>query len=136
MEKDLIKFYDNITFLSKDLAKYEDEKGNYQIIPLGQLICNLTYNELDKGQLQQARFNMIVDKDQKFNIIDIITPSSKYERTKKESDRFVLESKKVAVSQVWIIQNGLKKTKSFNNKEEALKVLNEINDKILKQAEI
>ena len=35
MEKDLIKFNENITKISKDIAKYEDTKGNYTLIPIG-----------------------------------------------------------------------------------------------------
>ena len=29
MEKELIKFNENITKINKDIAKYEDKKGNY-----------------------------------------------------------------------------------------------------------
>lgn len=135
MEKDLIKFYNNISFINKEIAKYVDEKGNAQLIAIGQLLCNCTYNELDKEQMKQAKFSGLVE-DGEYNIIDVKRPVSKYEITKDKKDMYTLTDKQIKASQVWVVQNSLKVSKSFNNKEEALKVMDEINNKVLKQAEI
>ena len=54
MERDLIKFNENITKVTKEIAKYEDEKGNYMLIPTGQLLCNVEYMELDEISYKKA----------------------------------------------------------------------------------
>lgn len=136
MEKDLIKFYDNLTFINKDLAQYEDEKGNLQIIPNSQLITNVSYEELTKEELKVARFKMVIGKEEEFEVIDGIRQVPKDTITKKEEDKFTIVDTKVKVSRVWFVTNGLKLVKAFNNKEEAVKTAKEINEKILKIAEV
>ena len=136
MEKDLIKFYDNLTFINKDLAQYEDEKGNLQIIPNSQLVTNVSYEELSKEELEKAKFQMLVGKEQKFEIIDGIKQVPKNTITHKDTDKFTIVDTKVKVSRVWFVVNGLKLVKAFDNKEEAVKTAKEINEKILKVAEV
>lgn len=136
MEKDLIKFYDNLTFINKDLAQYEDEKGNLQIIPNSQLITNVSYEELTKEELKVARFKMVIGKEEEFEVIDGIRQVPKDTITKREEDKFTIVDTKVKVSRVWFVTNGLKLVKAFNNKEEAVKTAKRINEKILKIAEV
>lgn len=136
MEKDLIKFYNNITFINKELAKYEDEKGNIQYLPIGQLICNLTYNELDEKQLEVAKFSKTIDKDIEYEKIKVIKTINKYEITKNKKDKNILMDHEVEVYRMWVLQNALGILKSYNNLEEAKNKFEEINDKILKQAEM
>lgn len=136
MEKELNKFYDNITFINKELAKYEDEKGNIQLIPIGQLLCTLTYNELDSKQYETAIFGNIIDKDLEYEKGTIIKAVNKYEITKNKKDRNVIVDKEVEIYKVWILQNNLQVMKSYNNLKEAKAKLEEINNKILKQAEL
>ena len=136
MEKELNKFYDNITFINKELAKYEDEKGNIQLIPIGQLLCTLTYNELDSKQYETAIFGNIIDKDLEYEKGIIIKAVNKYEITKNKKDRNVIVDKEVEIYKVWILQNNLQVMKSYNNLKEAKAKLEEINNKILKQAEL
>ena len=66
MERDLIKFNKNITKVTKEIAKYEDEKGNYMLIPTGQLLCNVEYMELDEISYKKALFEMIIDKNAEY----------------------------------------------------------------------
>lgn len=136
MEKDLIKFYDNISKINKDLAEYEDEKGNSYIIPMGQLICNCSYNELDKNEFTIALYNKLVDKDLNYEEAKIKRAVSKEEVTKDVKDKYTLTEKEVIVKKVWIVQNGLKISKSFTNKEEALELLHKINKDMLESAEV
>lgn len=136
MEKDLIKFYNNITFINKELAKYEDEKGNIQYLPIGQLICNLTYNELDDKQLEVAQFSKTIDKDIEYQKTTIIKPINKYEITKNKKDKNTLIDKEIEVYKVWVLQNALGVIKGYNNLEEAKNKFEEINGKILKQAQM
>ena len=136
MEKDLIKFNERVSKLTKEIAKYEDEKGNYMLIPTGQLLCNVEYMELDEISYKKALFEMIIDKDVEYNKITITKPIDKYTKTKNEKDKGTIIDAEVEVSQVWIVKNGLGLTKAFDNKEKALSCVEEINNKYLEMAEV
>lgn len=136
MERDLIKFNKNITKVTKEIAKYEDEKGNYMLIPTGQLLCNVEYMELDEISYKKALFEMIIDKDVEYNKITITKPVDKYTKTKNEKDKGTIIDAEVEVSQVWVVKNGLGLTKAYNRKEKALSYVEEINNKYLEMAEV
>lgn len=136
MERNLIKFNKNITKVTKEIAKYEDEKGNYMLIPTGQLLCNVEYMELDEISYKKALFEMIIDKNIKYNKITITKPVDKYTKTKNEKDKGTIIDAKVEVSQVWVVKNGIGLTKAFNVKKEALKLVEELNNKYLEMAEL
>lgn len=136
MERDLIKFNKNITKLTKEIAKYEDEKGNYMLIPTGQLLCNVEYMELDEISYKKALFEMIIDKDVEYNKITITKPVDKYTKTKNEKDKGTIIDAEVEVSQVWVVKNGLSLTKAFDNKEKAIEYVEDLNEEILKMAEL
>ena len=136
MERDLIKFNKNITKVTKEIAKYEDEKGNYMLIPTGQLLCNVEYMELDEISYKKALFEMIIDKDVEYNKITITKPVDKYTKTKNEKDKGTIIDAEVEVSQVWVVKNGLGLTKAYNNKEKSLSYVEEINNKYLEMAEV
>lgn len=136
MERDLIKFNKNITKLTKEIAKYVDEKGNYMLIPTGQLLCNVEYMELDEISYKKALFEMIIDKNIKYNKITIIKVVDKATITGKKQDQGTLVDNEVEVRQVWIVKNGLGITKAFSDKDKALKLVNELNNKYLEMAEL
>lgn len=136
MERDLIKFNKNITKATKEIAKYEDNKGNYMLIPTGQLLCNVEYMELDEISYKKALFEMIIDKDAEYNKIMITKPVDKYTKTKNEKDKGTIIDAEVEVSQVWVVKNGLGLTKAYDSKEKALSYVEEINNKYLEMAEL
>lgn len=136
MERDLIKFNENITKVTKEITKYEDEKGNYMLIPTGQLLCNVEYMELDEISYKKALFEMIIDKDGEYNKITITKPVDKYTKTKNEKDKGTIIDAEVEVSQVWVVKNGLGLNKAYNSKEKALSYVEEINNKYLEMAEL
>ena len=136
MEKDLIKFNERVSKLTKEIAKYEDEKGNYMLIPTGQLLCNVEYMELDEISYKKALFEMIIDKDAKYNKITVTKPVDKYTKTKNEKDKGTIIDAEVEVSQVWVVKNGLGLTKAFNVKKDALKLVEYLNNKYLEMAEL
>ena len=136
MERDLIKFNERVSKLTKEIAKYEDEKGNYMLIPTGQLLCNVEYMELDEISYKKALFEKIIEKDVEYNKITITKPVDKYTKTKNEKDKGTIIDDEVEVSQVWVVKNGLGLTKAFDNKEKALSYVEEINNKYLEMAEL
>lgn len=132
MKDNLIDFMSKIEIINKDLARYKDEeKGIVFSLNTIQLLPRLDYLELDKTQYETQKFEQKID-NLEYNIINVDKPASKYARTKKEEDKFVIENQKVAVRQVWNVVNALGLHKSFNNKEEALKVYNELYERVSK----
>lgn len=132
MEKDLINFNKNIEFLNKEYVEYKDEKGNVGIFPILSMICSCSYLELDKIEYDKMKFEMqITDED--YNIINVKRPSSKFARTKKEEDRFIIEEKEVAVRQVWLVKNNAGAFKCFTNKKEAIETTTLINAGIMEK---
>ena len=136
MERDLIKFNKNITKVTKEIAKYEDEKGNYMLIPTGQLLCNVEYMELDEISYKKALFEKIIDKDTEYNKIKTTKVVDKATITGKKQDQGILVDNEVEVSQVWVVKNGIGLTKAYSEKVRALQVVNELNNKYLEMAEL
>ena len=136
MERDLIKFNERVSKLTKEIAKYEDNKGNYMLIPTGQLLCNVEYMELDEISYKKALFEKIIDKDVEYNKIKTTKPVDKYTKTKNEKDKGTIIDTEVEVSQVWVVKNGIGLTKAFDEKVRALKVVNDLNNKYLEMAEL
>ena len=136
MERDLIKFNENITKVTKEIAKYEDEKGNYTLIPVGQLLCNIEYMELDEIMYKKALFENIIEKGVEYNKIKTTKVVDKSTITHNKKDQGTLVDNEVEVSQVWIVKNGIGITKAYDEKVRALQVVNELNNKYLEMAEL
>ena len=136
MERDLIKFNERVSKLTKEIAKYEDEKGNYMLIPTGQLLCNVEYMELDEISYKKALFEMIIDKDVEYNKITVTKPVDKYTKTKNEKDKGTIIDAEVEVSQVWVVKNGIGLTKAYDSKEKAIEYVEGLNEETLKMAEL
>ena len=133
MEKDIVSFMKNVEIINKDFSRYIDnEKGIIFSLNTVQLLPRLDYMELDKTKYETSKFEQKID-NLEYNIIKIDKPSSKYARTKKEEDRFIIENQKVAVRQVWNVVNALGIHKSFTTKEEATKVYNELYDEVMQK---
>ena len=131
--ENIIEFMDKLTIINKDVSEYKDvEKGIQYIVPTSYVFARCDYLELTNDELKKERFNMTIDQDIEFNYIDTTRPMSKYEKTKNEADMYTIIDGKVKVNQVWNVSNGLKIHKTFNNKEDALKLVNEINEKVKK----
>ena len=136
MERDLIKFNENITKITKEIVKYEDEKGNYYLIPIGQLMCTCEYKELDEVSYKNALFEKIIDKDVEYIKTKITKVVDKSTITHNKKDQGTLVDAEVEVSQIWVVKNGLGMTKAFDEKVKALQLVTELNNKYLEMAEL
>lgn len=130
MEKDLCKLMENINVFNKEFSEYEDkEKGVKFPFNTVNLLTRVDLLELSKEEYQVAKFQQkIEDLDYKIENIKKAVP--KNEITKKDEDKFTITEKEVAVRKIWNVSNTLGAFKSFANKEDALKLSKEINDKI------
>lgn len=136
MEKDLILFNDKISKLTKEIVKYEDEKGNLLLIPTGNLMCKVEYLELDEIGMKKALYENIVDKNETYNKIKVNRIIDKSSKTGNRKDAGILIDSEVEVSQVWVVTNGLGINKSFKDKEKALNLAMTLNNKYLEMAEL
>ena len=136
MERDLIKFNENITKVTKEIAKYEDNKGNYTLIPVAQLLCNIEYMELDEIMYKKALFEKIIEKGVEYNKIKTTKVVDKSTITHNKKDQGTLVDNEVEVSQVWVVKNGIGLTKAFDNKEKAIEYVEGLNKEILAMAEL
>lgn len=137
MEKKLVKFNENIEFLeSKEICKYIDEKGNIIMLPISQLFLSCEYLELEEPQFKIATFQEEVDKDLEYEKTTITRKKDKFEITKNEKDKGTIIDTEVEVSKIWIVRNGLKLAKSYNNMKEALEYVENWNRNIMKIAKL
>lgn len=138
METDLIRFNENLEEIkgSNNLMKYEDEKGNYTLIPLQYLYIGVQYLELDETEFTKAKFNKQVNPNYKYNSIKITRPVDKSTITHNKKDQGTLVDKEIEVKQVYLVTNGIKCSSSFIGKDEAIKTAKKLNERYLKIAEL
>lgn len=130
MEKDLIKFMKNVKFIDKDMSEYEDENGNYYLIPNGQLITNVSFNQPTEEEYKIGKYqNIFEDLDYKETTIK--KKVTKDTITKKEKDKFTIVEVDTKVKNIWVVSNYLKATKCFTTKKQALELAKKINKEVL-----
>ena len=130
MSNSIEEFMNKIIVKGKDYTIYYDEEKGI-IFPLNtiNLLARLDYLELDKQQYEGALFQKKIEEGN-YDIINIKRPVPKNEITGKDEDKTTLVDREIAVRQVWNVSNGAGVFKSFNNKDEAIKFANEINNKV------
>lgn len=131
MEKDLIKFMNNVKIKNKIVSTYEDEEGNYNIINTAGLFVAVEKLQVNKEQKIMAVFNQIIPK----NIIGIkerrITQIPKDTITHKPEDKYTLVDKEEETEVFYVVSNQCKASKVYVDKEEALKEAKKINKKVM-----
>ena len=130
IEQNLTEFMNCIDIKSKEVSIYtNNEKG--LMYPLGttSLLCRVDYLELTKEELEKAKFEQkIENKDYKMYDCERIVP--KYEITKVEADKFTLTTKKIKATHIYNVSNNLGIHTTLEDKEEAFKLCEELNNKI------
>lgn len=130
-KENIIEYMDHIKVYNKEISEYiNEEKGVKYIVPTPHLLARIEYMELKEEELKSKQFQLQVDKDVEFNTKITKRLRPKYEITKIEADKFTLTDSEVKVYEVWNVTNGLGIYKSFNNKEDAIKLYDEINKPI------
>lgn len=132
VNEDLKTFMDHVKILNKDLSEYvNEEKGVSYLIPNSYVFARCDYLELTNEEVKKEKFNQNINNvDIKFNYIESTRPAPKYEKTKVEADKYTIIDAKVMVNQVWVVSNGLKFKNTFNNKKDAMELVNSINSKL------
>ena len=121
----------HIKVYNKEISEYiNEDTGVKYIVPTAHLLARIEYMELKEEELKSKQFQLQIDKDIEFKAKMTKRLKPKYEITKIEADKYTLVDSEVKVYQVWNVANGLGVFESFNNKEEALKLYEEINKPI------
>lgn len=126
LEEDLEKFMDNVEVIG-DVATYKDDKGNYFEIEKKALKTSCVYLELTDKELATMKFEKKVDKTLDYPKCKVERPVTKDTITGKEKDKTTLVNQEQDGYKLWVVANGLKATKSFTNKEDALDLAFKIN---------
>ena len=129
--ENITEYMSKVNIQDKSISEYYDqEKGTKYIIPTTHLLTRIDYLELTESEYTKAKFEQKVD-NLEYNTIMVDRPKPKYEVTKKEEDRYTIINSKVKVYQIWNLSNGLGIKQSFTNKDDALKLYDEINKPII-----
>lgn len=130
MEKELNKFMQYITIINKDIAVYEDEKGNLFNVNTIKLLASVEVMELPKEEYKKAVFERRID-DLEYNDTTIYVPVPKNTITKRDEDKYTLVDKEMNAKVIYNVSNQIGLHKSFTNKEDAIKLAKDINKNII-----
>jgi hypothetical protein len=136
LTENLTEYMKHITITNKDVSEYvNEENGTRYIVPTGQLLGKLDYLELTEKELEQAKYKLLVDKHIDYKTTMSTRPVLKSDITGKDKDKNTIIDSTVKVYQVWNVSNGLNIKQSFDNKEDAIKLYEEIKEKVIKYYE-
>lgn len=131
IEQSLEEFMNDVTIECKEVAIYKnEEKGLIYPLSVAHLLTRVDYLELTKEELEKAKFEQKVDKKD-YKMYDCTKIVPKYSITKIEADKFTLTDKKVKATHIWNVSNQAGIHTTFENKEEAFKLCEEINGKVI-----
>lgn len=132
----LEEFMQHISFKSDKIAIYENkEKGLCYPLTSATLLCRVDYLELESnskvaGALEKAKFEgKVENKDYTIQDIEKLVPKS--DITKNDADKFTLTKKTCKGAKIYNVSNQIGIINSYENKDQAFKLCNEINDKVL-----
>ena len=130
LEQDLEKFMENVR-INGDTAIYEDNKGNYFEIEKKMLKVSCVYLEITEKELETMKFEKKVDKTLNYEKCKVERPVTKDTITGNKKDNTTIVNQEQDGYRLWIVANGLKATKSFTNKEDALSTAYKINNMLV-----
>lgn len=125
-------YMSKIKVINDKISEYRDEEKGliYQVNTI-QLTCRVDYLELTKEELQKAKFEQKVDnKDYKMYDCERAIPKS--EVTKDKKDQFTITKSIVKATHIYNVTNQVGIHTTLENKAEAIKLCDEINEKIYK----
>lgn len=111
-----------------DKYLYSDGYGNRLPITKMDLEPSVVYQKCKEEEYKQLLFKGVIKEDDKFNEIDDVTQVTKDTITGKEKDKNIIVDKPIKVKEMWLVSNKMRISKIYNNKEDALRLYDEINE--------
>lgn len=131
--ENLTEYMKKVHITNKDISEYvNDENGVRYIIPTGHLLAKVDYYEFTEKELETAKYKLLIDKHINYKTAISTRPVLKNELTGKEKDKNIIIDSTVKVYQVWNVSNGLNIKQSFDNKQDAIKLYEDIKKKVVK----
>lgn len=131
IEESLKDYMEKVEIVNKDISIYKnEEKGLMYPLGTASLLARVDYLELTKEELEKAKFEQQIDKKD-YAMYDCEKVVPKYEITKIEADKFTLTTKKVKATHIYNVKNQLGIHTTLEDKEEAFKLCEEINSKVV-----
>ena len=127
ISNDLEVFMHNVQKIG-DKYLYSDGYGNRLPITKMDLEPSIVYQKCKDEEYKQLLFKGVIKEDDKFNEIDDKTQVTKDTITGKEEDKNIIVDKPIKVKEMWLVSNKMRISKIFNNKEDALRLYDEINE--------
>ena len=130
IEESIEEFMSKVDIKNKDIVIYKNkEKGLCYPLTLPYLLCRVDYLELTKEELVKAKFEQKID-DKEYKMFDCEKIVPKYEITKIEADKYTLTTKKIKATHIYNVSNQVGIHTTFEDKEEAFKLCDKINNMI------
>lgn len=126
----LQEFMSKVDIKNKDISEYTNkERGISYPINTISLLCRVDYLELTKEEINKAKFEQQIEKKD-YKMYDCNKHVSKYTVTKKDDDKFTIIDKKVKATHIYNVTNALGIVNTYEDKEEAFNIANDINKRI------
>lgn len=125
----LTKYMKKIKLDAKICFYKDEEKGIIYPLTPQHLLARIDYMELDKNELAKSIFEQKID-NKEYKMYDCTKPVPKYNITKNKEDMYTITDMKIKATHIWNVTNQAGIHETFENKEDAIKLCNEINEKI------
>ena len=130
------EFMNNIHNINKDLSEYiNEETGVKYIVPTPHLLVRIEYTEATEKEKEQLLFKSAIDRLD-YTAKMAKRPVVKSTITHDKKDDTTLVDSEIKVYKIWNVTNGLGVKQSFTTKEDAIKLYDEVNTKILEAMEV
>ena len=137
IEETLNEYMEKVEIFNKDISIYRnEEKGLMYPLGTASLLARVDFLQLEQGTTKQpGEFEKLLyeqkieKKDYKECEIEKIVP--KYEITKNEADKYTITTKKTKGVKLYNVSNQLGIHSTFEDQEEAFKLCDEINKKVM-----
>lgn len=132
INEDLKEYMSKIKVINDKISEYRDEeKGLIYQVNTVQLTCRVDYLELTKEELQKAKFEQKVD-NKDYKMFDCERAIPKSDVTKDKKDQFTITKSIVKATHIYNVTNQVGIHTTLEDKTEAIKLCDEINEKIYK----
>lgn len=131
IDESLKDFMDKVEIKNKNIAIYKnEEKGLIYPLSVATLLTRVDYLELTKQELEKALFEGKIDKKEyKMYDCERLVPKNTVTRDKK--DQYTITTSQVKATHIYNVSNQAGIHTTFENKEEAFKLCEEINNQII-----
>ena len=131
IDESLKDFMDKVEIKNKNIAIYKnEEKGLIYPLSVATLLTRVDYLELTKQELEKALFeNKIDKKEYKMYDCEKLVPKNTVTRDKK--DQYTITTSQVKATHIYNVSNQAGIHTTFENKEDAFKLCEEINNQII-----